>query len=144
MDFSRFRFWQKWLTYANILFFLFAIVLAFFSESFIFKQYNTFTNAVFFEGNEMPDSTKDLKLWLTGIIGATLAGYHILMIFISENAFIKKQSWSHRAMMLSLIIWFLIDCYISYTFRAFHNILMVNLVSFIVLMIPLIATRKEF
>lgn len=73
-----------------------------------------------------------------------LVGYHILMIFISENAFKKKEPWAYKAMWVGLLSWFLIDSGISVYYGAIHNLVLINLVALILIGLPLIMTRKKF
>lgn len=141
---AQFHFWQKWLTYANVMTCMVGAFLAFAGNSFIFDMYNGYTSDVFFQGQELTPDVLKLKNWLCGIIGATIVGYHLLMIFISENAFKKKERWAYIASWTALISWFLIDSSISFFYGAIHNIVMINLVALILIGLPLIMTRKVF
>lgn len=141
---SKFNFWQKCLTWANIMTVMVGLIAAFAGNSIFFEAHNTFTNEVFFEGNEMKEELLNYKNWLFGIIGATIVGYHILMIMISENAFKNKEPWAYRALWFGLLSWFAIDSGISIYYGAIHNVIMINLVALVLIALPLIMTRKEF
>lgn len=141
---TNFNFWQKWLTYANVMTVCVGLLAAFASNSFIFDLYNSYTNEVFFNTDEISPDVLKLKNWLTGIIGATIVGFHILVIMISENAFKKKEVWAYKAIWYGLISWFVIDSAISYYYGAIHNIIMINMVALILIGLPLIMTRKYF
>lgn len=140
---SKFLFWQKWLTYANVLTVLVGISVAFAGDSFIWELHNNASKEVFFAGN-FPAEVVPYKKWLFGIIGGTIVGFHVLCIFISENAFKKKEPWAYWALWIGLISWFLIDSSISLFHGAIHNLYLVNLVALFLIGLPLLMTAKEF
>ena len=144
MDEKRFLFWQKWLTWANVMAIGVGIAAAFFGNSIVFEIHNSYTESVFFGGAEFSPEVLALKNWLFGIIGGTIVGFHILMVMISEHAFKQKEKWAYLALWYGLVSWFLIDSGISLFYGAIHNVVMINLVALIMIGIPLVATRKEF
>lgn len=141
---SKFDFWQKWLTWANVITVMVGLIAAFAGNSIFFEAHNSFTEDVFFNGIKMEGELLNLKNWLFGIIGGTIVGYHILMIMISENAFKNKEPWAYQALWFALLSWFIIDSGISYYYGAVHNIIMINLVALVLIGLPLVMTRKEF
>lgn len=141
---DRFHFWQKWLTYANIMTLGVGILVAFVGNSFIFELHNRYTWDVFFDGQIPPENILNFKNWLFGIIGGSIVGFHSLMIAISENAFKRKETWAYHALWIGLLSWFVIDSSISVYFGAIHNLVIINLVALVIIGIPLIATRREF
>ena len=140
----QFRFWQKWLTYANIMTIGVGLLCAFAGNSIFFDLHNSQTKEVFFGGEEFTPEVLQLKNWLFGIIGGTIVGFHVLMVFISENAFKKKERWAYRAMWFGMISWFCIDSGISYYTGAIHNIVLINLAAIVLIGLPLVMTRKAF
>jgi hypothetical protein len=102
----KFNFWQKWLTYANVLTIVVGVLVAFAGNSIFFELHNEFTKDVFLVGNEFDDNILELKNWLFGIIGGSIVGFHVLMVMISENSFKKKETWAYRAMWFGLLSWF--------------------------------------
>ena len=141
---SKFNFWQKWLTYANVMTCFVGILVAFFGNSIFFELHNNYTKEVFFDATEFQPAVLNLKNWLFGIIGGTIVGFHILMIMISENAFKNKEAWAYKAMWFGLLSWFVIDSAISLYYGAIHNIVIINLVALVLIGLPLIMTRKAF
>ncbi len=141
---QQFIFWQKWLTYANVMTILVGILVAFAGNSFVFEIHNDYTREVFFNGTEFSPEILNFKNWLFGIIGGSIVGFHVLMILISENAFKKKEPWAYKAMWLGLLIWFFIDSGISLYYGAIHNVVLINLAALILIGLPLIMTRKAF
>ena len=144
MDQDKFNFWQKWLTYANVMTIIVGLLAAFASNSFVFEIYNDYSKSLFFESNHFDSEVMALKNWLFGIIGGTVVGFHILMIMISEYAFKKKEVWAYRAMWFGLLSWFCIDTGISIFYDAIHNVVMINLVALVLIGIPLVMTRRAF
>jgi hypothetical protein len=141
---KQFSFWQKWLTYVNVMIIFLGIFIALFSNSVIFDLHNNGTKNVFFGGKDLSPEVLNLKNWLFGIIGGTIVGFHLLMVFISEYAFKRKEKWAYWAFWFGLLSWFVIDSGISYLYGAIHNIVIINLVALILIGLPLIMTRKEF
>lgn len=141
---AKFNFWQKWLTWANVMTVMVGLIAAFAGNSIFFEAHNSLTNDVFFQGNEMKGELLNFKNWLFGIIGATIVGYHILMIMISENAFKQKEPWAYRALWFGLLSWFAIDSGISVYYGAIHNLVIINVVALVLIGLPLLMTRNEF
>lgn len=141
---KKFNFWQKWLTYANVMAIGVGILVAFAGNSFFFELHNHYTKVVFLNGSEFEPNILELKNWLFGIIGGTIVGFHILMIMISENAFKRKELWAYRAMWYGLLSWFFMDSGLSIYYGAIHNVLLINIGALILIGIPLVMTRKEF
>lgn len=144
MTTKHFNFWQKWLTYANVMTIVVGLLVAFAGNSIFFELHNESSAEVFFKSNEFEPEVLKFKNWLFGIIGGTIVGFHVLMVFISENSFKRKERWAYWAMWAAMISWFLIDSGISYYYGAIHNIMLINLVALVLIGLPLIMTRKAF
>jgi len=72
---SKFNFWQKWLTLANIMTLVVGLILAFAGNSFVFKIHNSYTQNVFFNGEAI--------IWFfidSGISIYTGALYNVVII----------------------------------------------------------------
>jgi len=139
-----FHFWQKCLTYANLMTMAVGLLVAFAGNSFVFDLHNGYSEEVFFGGEAFSPEVLRLKNWLFGIIGGTIVGFHLLMVLISENAFKRKEPWAWWAMLLGLLSWFLIDSSISLFYGALHNVVIINLVALILIGLPLLMTHKHF
>ncbi len=144
MNAKQFNFWQKCLTYANVMTIIVGLLAAFLGNSIVFEMHNEGTREVFFQGAEFSPEVLQLKNWLFGIIGGSIVGFHLLMIMISENAFKKKEPWAYIAMWLGLLSWFCIDSGISIFYGAVHNVVLINLVALVIIGVPLMMTRKAF
>lgn len=144
MDEKRFLFWQKWLTWANVLTIIVGLLVAFAGNSIFFELHNGYTQEVFFAGAILTPNELALKNWLFGIIGGTIVGFHWLMVMLSEYPFKRKEVWAYRAMWGGLLSWFLIDSGISWYYGAIHNIVLINLIALLLIGLPLLMTRKAF
>lgn len=143
MQDTRFYFWQKWLTYANVFTVIVGLLIAFAGNSLVFEIHNDYTRDIFFSGEFSPEALK-FKNWLFGVIGGTIVGFHVLMIMISENSFKRKEKWAYQAMWYGLLSWFVIDSSVSIYYQAIYNVVLINLFALVLIGIPLVATRKEF
>lgn len=141
---TKFIFWQKWLTWANVLTLLVGLLVAFAGNSIFFAIHNNYSQELFFPQTGWPEDILPFKNWLFGIIGGTIVGFHLLMIMISEYAFKKKEKWAYQALWLGLLSWFMIDSSISVYYGAIHNLVMINLVALFIIALPLVMTRKAF
>lgn len=139
-----FNFWQKWLTYANVMTVGVGLLVAFAGNSLFFEMHNDFTREVLFQSDSFQPDVLKFKNWLFGIIGGTIVGFHLLMIMISEHAFKKKELWAYQALWIGMLSWFCIDSGISLYYGAIHNVVIINIVALVLIGIPLIMTRKEF
>lgn len=142
MKHTNFIFWQKWLTYANIMTVGVGLLVAFAGNSIVFELHNGCTKEVFLSGSDFSPEVLNLKNWLFGIIGGTIVGFHVLMIMISEYAFKKKERWAYHALWMGLLTWFFIDSGISIYYGAIHNVVIINLVALFLIGLPLAMTRK--
>lgn len=141
---KRFNFWQKWLTYANVFTIGVGLLVAFAGNSLFFGLHNDYTKEVFLNGNDFEPNILEFKNWLFGIIGATIVGFHVLMVMISENSFKRKELWAYKAMWYGLLSWFIIDTAISIYYGAIHNVVIINIFALALIGTPLVMTRKEF
>lgn len=144
MEDKKFNFWQKWLTWANVLVIGIGFLVAFAGNSIFFEIHNHETAKAFYNSEALDSETLLLKNWLFGIIGGTIVGFHLLMVFISENAFKNKEKWSYYALWAAMIFWFVIDSSLSIYYGASHNVILINLPGLIMVCIPLVFTRKTF
>jgi hypothetical protein len=141
---KNFIFWKNWMLVVNMITILIGILIAIAGNSFIFEPHNQGTRELFFEGNSMPKEMLYLKNWLFGIIGATLAGFHLLIVFITQFAFAKKEKWARNAIASALVLWFVVDSSISIYYGAYFNLYWINFPSITLLFLPLLFTWCHF
>ncbi|SHN34984.1 hypothetical protein SAMN04488057_12426 [Cyclobacterium lianum] len=141
---KQFHFWTNWLLIVNSITVFIGMLIAFFGNSFLFEYHNKGTGNLFFGGRNIPLEILTFKNWLFGIIGATISGFHLLMVFIVHFAFRKKQIWARNAIALAMVTWFALDSGLSLYYGAYYNIYLINIPSFVIIVLPLIVTWKEF
>lgn len=141
---SNFHFWQQWLVIANVIFTIFGVLVAFAGDTILFELHNQQSLAVFFDGQPMTEQMLTFKKFLFGIIGGTIAGFHLLMVFVAKNGFKNKEKWAYQCVLYGTLLWFVIDTSLSLYYGAWHNVAMVNLVAFVGIGLPLWKTRKAF
>lgn len=141
---KNFDFWVRWLIGANVMTVIVGLLAAFAGNSIFFAYHNDQTELLFFGGNELAQNELYFKNWLFGIIGGTIVGFHILMIFIANNAYRKKEKWAYWAMWSGLLSWFVIDSSISTFYGAVYNVYLINIVALVLIGLPLIMTYQVF
>jgi hypothetical protein len=130
---DRFEFWRKCLLWANIMTIGVGLVVAFAGNSLVLSPHNHATQELFFNGTPMDVNVLKFKNWLFGIIGGTIVGFHVLMVFIINHSFKNREVWAYRAMWWGLLSWFVIDSGISFYYKAYHNIYLINLVALVLI-----------
>ena len=141
---QKFKFWTKWLLWANIMTVGVGIAVAFFGNSILFELHNEASREVYFGGEAFPEGALAMKNWLFGVIGGTIIGFHLLMIFIIRNAFAKREKWAYQALWVGMLSWFCVDSGVSAYWGALHNVWMINVVALVLIGLPLVMTAKAF
>jgi hypothetical protein len=138
-----FSFWQKWLFGVGIAIAVFGVLITLTSGTALFNLFNQQINPAFWGSNPVEASASVFQQWVYGILGATLAGWGIFVIFIAQYPFLKKEKWSWNCLVAGLLTWFILDTFLSLTYRVYFNAIF-NTVIFILAMLPVVLTRKEF
>jgi len=141
---KQFDFWQKWLIYANIMTIGVGLIVAFWGNGIFLEIHNHYSRALIFSGQPFTLEAMHLKNWLFGIIGGTIVGFHVLMLFIIIHPFKNRERWSYYSLWAGLLSWFVIDSSVSWFYGAIHNIILINLVALVLIGVPLVMTRKYF
>lgn len=144
MSDGRFHFWRRWFTWANVTTLGVGLLVAFAGNSLPLALHNDLTREVFFGGEAFSPEVLRLKNWLFGVIGASIVGFHALMIMLSEYALRRREQWAYRAAWLGLLSWFGIDTGVSLYHGAVHNVLLINLVALVLIGLPLAMMRPAW
>ena len=142
---SRFAFWQKWLLAVSVYLIAFGIVLALFPQSRLMNlAFNNQINPAFWAApSDMGPGTVRFQAWIYGVLGATVAGWGVLLAFISHFPFKAKERWAWNAIAAGIGLWFIIDSPLSACYGVSLNLLF-NTALLLLIAIPLAATRKAF
>lgn len=141
---TAFYFWQGWLYYTSILFACAGIAFAFSGDSIIFQPYTKLLARVFWHTDEMPQEADDLRAFVYGCFGGTLACCYILLAFIAKYAFKQKELWARNVIIMAFSIWVIIDSMTCLRFGVYPQIYVINTFSILVKALPIIFTWKEF
>lgn len=98
---------------------------------------------VFFLGGVPGDPADLMKRWLIGIAGAVMMGWGLTMMHIVNHSFLRREKWAWRSVFYPVIVWYLIDCFVSAWFGASFNII-INSIIFLQVLAPLLYLRKYF
>ena len=139
-----FSFWDRWLLAVSLLLTLFGLALAFLNQTPLFDAlFNNRINPVFWPSTEVTQEIATFQQWAYGVLGATVAGWGIVVAFVARYPFLKRERWAWNALAVGITLWFIIDTSLSLYFKAVFNAAFNTLVFFLV-WIPLLFTRKEF
>ncbi len=141
---SKFKFYVLWLRAVSVLFSLFGIVIALFNQTQLFQiAFNNQINPTFFGNADLTIEVIHFQQWIYGLLGATCLLVGILIFFIVQNAFAKKEKWAWYCILIGLIAWFAIDEPVSLYFRVYFNAIF-NLALLIAMLIPICLSYREF
>lgn len=137
-----FQFWQRWLLVVSVLLLLgglgmFAIGLL------PFVPPNDPVVAAFWPEGDMTPAAESFFHWTFGVWGSTLAGWAVALIFLARYPFKRKEKWAWNAIVVGIAVWFPTDTFVSAYFRVHFNVIL-NLVILVLVILPLVFTRKEF
>ena len=138
-----FYFWQRWLFVFSLIVVIFGMGMALLNRTSLFAIFDSQVNPAFWKANPLPPGVDQFQGWIYGVMGATMAGWGIFLAFIAHYPFQKRERWAWNALLLGLSLWYVTDTAISLYFGVVFNAIF-NTVIFILAMLPLLFTRREF
>ncbi len=138
---DRFNFWQRWLFLIGIVIVSFGIFMAIFNQTAIFGLFNNQIDPVFWGSTPIPEAFTQFQGWVYGVLGSTMAGWGIMLLFIIQYPFRQREKWAWNAIAISLGFWYLLDTGISLYFGVNFNAVF-NTLLLVFLIPPLLGTRK--
>lgn len=139
-----FLFWQRWLFYSSLLFALFGFLLAMFADTSLFLFYHRKLAELFWDTQEIPDTVMPFFRFTAGPEGGTIACCYILLAFIAEYPFKRKERWARNAIAIAFGTWFVIDSTVSVICGAYFQLYIFNGISLLQKLLPLVFTWKMF
>jgi hypothetical protein len=86
---------------------------------------------------DLPRAALPLARLLLVLLGATDAGFFVLLFFLARHGIRARLTWAHRASVSGLGTWFVIDTAGSLYLGASFNVALVNLPALLLLGVPL-------
>jgi tetrahydromethanopterin S-methyltransferase subunit D len=141
-----FDFWQRWLFVVGVFVIIFGVFIALLNGTVLFDTlFNKQIDAVFWDdGGPNDNSTQDFQQWVYGILGATVAGWGVCLVFIAHYPFKRREPWAWRCLVVSMGLWFVLDSVMSLSARNYFNEFAVNVPLLLLVLLPLWFTRRSF
>lgn len=139
-----FNFWQKWLFYSSLLFALFGIVFALYGNNPLFMPYNDALARIFWHQQSIPETAASFRAFIWAPLGATISCCYILLAFIAQYPFKRKEMWARNAIIVAFGTWILIDSLACLYYGAYFQVYIINAFSFLQKALPIIFTWKAF
>lgn len=140
---GKFLFWQRWL-FASLLFQAYiGLTIAFFGPSSVLGPLSKEYDQTTFGSPSVPDNAVVFYDWIYGVLGSTIVSWAIALAFVTHFAFKRQEKWAWNCILLSTLIWFLLDSSLSLKFGVWPNFIF-NFVGFAMIVLPLVFTRSYF
>ncbi len=139
-----FLFWKRVLFVVTLVISAFGLVLAFFNQSQLMDwAFNRRIDPAFWGDGGYPAEFRAFQSWVYGVLGATVAGWGIVMAFLVHHAFRPENRWAWNAFAVGISIWYICDSALSWYWGAGFNVLF-NTLLLLAVGVPLLATRRYF
>ncbi len=136
---EQFTFWHRWLLVVSIVSALNGLVVCWWPDSPHLAPWNRAIETTVAGGA----ASADVRRFLLGPLGATMAGYFVLQTFLVAGPLRRGERWAWQALVAGLLTWFLADSARSLRVGAVFNIWMVNLPTLLLAGVPLIFLRGK-
>jgi hypothetical protein len=137
-----FGFWVRWLGIVGWVLIVFGLGLAVFNQSAFFDVgFNQRIDPVFWPEGGPPENTQPFQAWIYGVLGATVAGWGVFILFLARFPLRDGQRWAWTCILVGFTLWFLVDTAISAYFGVFFNVFF-NVFLALLVYLPLAATRR--
>lgn len=136
---TKFQFWYRWLLTASLTLVAFGVFVAIAPDSIVLRTWNDSLDNTFLVGSEN-GAASEVRRFLMGPLGATIAGFYVLQSFIVWTAFRTRERWAWWAIAFATLLWFVVDSAVSIDHGARFNVLMINLPALVVMGLPLAFT----
>ncbi len=140
---KNFDFWYRWLLVVSWIIVFFGLAMALLNTTPIFDLMNNRVNPVFWGAGPVPEASALFIRWIYGVLGATVAGWGVFMVFIARNSFYQHERWARDAIFVGLLLWYVVDTSITLYFKVAFNAAL-NTTLLIMGMLPIVMTWKAF
>ena len=141
---KKFLFWQKTLMFSALYIIAVGLVIALFNHSEWFKIiFNINIDSSFWSDNNLSPNILEFQNWIYGVLGSTVVGWGIILLFIIHYPFKKKEKWAWNCIFISMSVWYILDTSISVYHEVYFNAIF-NTLIFAIFICPLLLTKKYF
>ena len=139
----QFLFCQRWLLILGVIIVVFGVALGFLFPTLSYDLFLAQSDPAFSAMGEFTGGTVFFQQWISGVLGATMAGWGVCIAFIAAVPFKRKEKWAWNCLAIAVSLWFVIDTFLSWRFGALFNVVF-NVLIFLAAMVPLLLSRKYF
>jgi len=140
---KNFSFWQRWLLVISILILIGGASISLLSSTLIFNLFDQLIVPTFWHTKPISDEAMEFQKFIYAVLGATMAGWGVNMIFIAHIPFRNRELWAWNCMLVGSLTWFILDTGFSWYHQAYVNVVL-NTVLLILIGLPVVFTRKYF
>ncbi len=137
-----FEFFRIWLLVVGLLIVAGGAVFALAPDSLPMAGLNEIIRKRFWSGGE-PEGGREVRRWLEGIIGGTMAGWGLMVAVIAAGPFSSRDLGLWWALAGGTLLWFVLDTGRSVASRVWSNVA-INTGLLVLIAVPLVATFAEF
>jgi len=138
------KIWDRWLMLVGWLLVVFGLLLGFLNQTHLFDlAFNRQIDSVFWPNGTAVESIEKFQAWIYGVLGFTVSGWGVFVIFLARHPFSKRERWARNCIFVGITLWYITDTAISLYFGVIFNAVF-NTVLAVLVYVPLVATRGEF
>jgi hypothetical protein len=138
-----FNFWRGYLLVISYTLIAMGIYIVFLKNTFLFLPINQAIDSVFWTNELISEGTKDFKTFIYTFSGVYVLLWGVNLFFIMKYAFKPGNKWAWVSVLTTVLIWFFIMFPFSIIYKVYLNAF-TDLLYFVILILPLIFTRKHF
>ena len=131
-------FWQNWLRVASLILVAYGVMMALVMLPPMQDPMRWMIDLVLEPSAAAGPALSERAVFITGIAGAMLMGWGLLIYFVATHGMKSGADWAGRAILTSLLVWFVVDNIVSYEVGAYMNIAS-NTVFAIIFAVPFVA-----
>lgn len=137
-----FEFWRRYMLALSVIFALQGILTALTASPDAFGIYARILSLHFWGTPAAPSEVEAFRKFILAPMGGTLAGYFVLVLYITLYPFRERKVWAHSAITAGILIWFITDSAMTIYHGAYFNMYLVNLPTLVLWGLPLLFTRR--
>ena len=139
-----FGFLRGWLMVASAMFGIFGASWAVLGNFDPFGIYTSLLARSQWGTSQPTPEALDTFAFMTVPLGATTAGYFVMVFMLVRFGFAQRQPWAYWSVVAALLTWFVIDSVFSGLHGAYFNIWLVNLPCLLIMGVPLLMLHSFF